>query len=149
LLILAALDRGRAGMVGQGKNVWPNVQIKEVAELYLLLLDKVLQDPEKVPHGRDGYYFAENGEHTLYEVSKAIGEGLVALGKASDAEPSTFNKEEVDKYLFGYDMVFGANSRARSNRSRALGWKPTKGKDDFIASIKPEIEALAKKAHKS
>ena len=29
LLINAALDRGRAGMVGNGLNVWPNVHIDE------------------------------------------------------------------------------------------------------------------------
>jgi hypothetical protein len=28
-LISAALDRGRAGMVGEGKNLWPNVEIHE------------------------------------------------------------------------------------------------------------------------
>jgi len=28
-LVRASLDRGRAGMIGKGKNVWPNVHIKE------------------------------------------------------------------------------------------------------------------------
>jgi len=146
MLVRASLGRGRAGMVGKGLNVWPNVHIKEVAELYMLLVDRVLQDPDEVPHGREGFYFGENGEHTFYELSRAIGEGLVAIGKSSDAEPSTFSKEEIDKYLHGYIMAFGTNSRARSNRSRALGWKPTKGKADFLASIKPEIEVWSKKA---
>ena len=29
LLIRASLDRGRAGMVGKGENIWPNVNVKE------------------------------------------------------------------------------------------------------------------------
>jgi len=145
MLIRTSLDRGRAGMVGKGVNIWPNVHIKEVADLYILLLARVLQEPDKVPHGREGFYFAENGEHTFYEVSKAIGEGLVAIGKSPDAEPSSFSKEEIDKYFSGNTMAFGTNCRVRANRSRALGWKPTKGKADFIASIKPEIEALKAK----
>jgi hypothetical protein len=29
LLVNAALDRGRAGMVGRGLNIWPNVHIDE------------------------------------------------------------------------------------------------------------------------
>ena len=65
----------------------------------MLLVDRLLQDPDDVPHGREGFYFGENGEHTFYELSRAIGEGLVAIGKSSDAEPSTFSKEEIDKYL--------------------------------------------------
>ena len=28
-LIHAALDRGRAGMVGEGKNIWPDVNVNE------------------------------------------------------------------------------------------------------------------------
>jgi len=115
-----------------------------VADLYIVLLDRVLQDPDKVPHGREGFYFVENGEHTFYEVAKAIGEGLVAIGKSTDPEPSTLSKEEIDKYLYGYTVAFGTNSRCRSTRSRAIGWRPTKGKADFLASIKPEIEACLK-----
>jgi hypothetical protein len=70
-----------------------------VAGLYVVLLDKLLQNPDPVPHGREGFYFGENGEHSLYEVSKTIGEGLVAMGKSSDAEPTTFSKDEIDKYF--------------------------------------------------
>ena len=79
-----------------------------MAELYILLLDRLLQDPDQVAHGREGFYFAENGEHTLYEVSKAIGEGLVAIGKSSDAKPSSFSKEEIDKYLVSDKRDIGA-----------------------------------------
>jgi len=35
----------------------------------------------------------------MYEVSKAVAEALVALGKAVNPEPSAFTKEEIDKYL--------------------------------------------------
>jgi hypothetical protein len=33
VLIAASLDRGRAGRVGAGKNVWPNVHIDDRASL--------------------------------------------------------------------------------------------------------------------
>ena len=77
----------------------------QVADLYILLLNGVLQDPDQVPHGREGFYFAENGEHTFYEIAKAIGEGLLAIGISPDAEPSSFSKEEIDKYLFVSDRM--------------------------------------------
>ena len=38
----------------------------------------------------------------MYEISKVIGEGLVAIGKSPDAEPSSFSREEIDKYLVSY-----------------------------------------------
>ncbi|KAF8968166.1 hypothetical protein BDZ97DRAFT_1801302 [Flammula alnicola] len=141
-LIHAALARGRAGMIGAGKNFWPDVNIEDVADLYVVLYNSIQKDPT-TGHGREGIYFGESGEHTLYEVGKAIGEALVELGKSDNPEPSTFSKEEIDKYFQG-STYLGTNSRCRANRSRSIGWKPIKTKKDFLASIKPEVEALAK-----
>lgn len=114
-LIHAALDRGRAGMVGAGKNFWPNVDIEEgedcnsfrdaalliyysVADLYIVLYDSIVANPA-TGHGREGIYFGVSGEHTLYEIGRAIGEALVAIGKTDNPEPTTFTKEEIDKYF--------------------------------------------------
>lgn len=69
-----------------------------VADLYLVLFDSIRSSPS-TGHGREGIYFAESGEHSLYEVGKAIGETLVALGKSDNPEPTTFTKEELDKYF--------------------------------------------------
>ena len=63
------------------------------------MIDRLLVDPGQVPHGREGFYIGENGEHTMYEVAKTIGEALVAIGKSADSEPSTLNQEEINKYL--------------------------------------------------
>ncbi|KAJ3514590.1 hypothetical protein NLJ89_g2291 [Agrocybe chaxingu] len=139
-LIQAALDRGRAGMVGQGKNIWPDVSIDDIGDLFIALFNSARKNPA-TGHGREGFYFGETGEHTLYEVSKAIGDVLVELGKSDNPEPTTFTKEEIDKYFQG-STYLGTNSRCRANRSRAIGWKPTSDKTQFLASIKPEITAL-------
>lgn len=56
-------------------------------------------DSHAVGHGREGFYFGLNGEHNLYDVSKELGRALVVLGKASSDEPTTFTKEEIDKYF--------------------------------------------------
>ncbi|KAJ7174952.1 NAD-binding protein, partial [Mycena crocata] len=142
-LISASLDRGRAGMVGEGKNLWPNVEIHELSHLYTTLYDAVVADT--AGHGRNGFYFGASGEHSLYDVGKGIGEALVALGKSDSAEPTTFSQAELDKYFKG-SAYLGSNSRCRANRSLSLGWKPVKSTPDMLASIKPEVEALIKKA---
>jgi len=143
-LIKIALGRGRAGMVGTGKNVWPNVDIEEVADLYIVLYDSIITNPA-TGHGREGFYFGENGEHTLYDLCKAIGEALVAIGKTDNPEPTTFKltKEELDKYEGS--SYLGTNSRAVANRSRSIGWKPVKTTKDLFASVKPEVSALIHK----
>lgn len=69
-----------------------------VGDLYIALFDAAIADP-RTRHGREGYYFGENGEHTLYEVGKHIGRVLVELGKSDIAEPTTFTPKEIDKYF--------------------------------------------------
>ncbi|KAG6915102.1 hypothetical protein DXG01_013422 [Tephrocybe rancida] len=164
LLIDAALDRGQAGTVGAGKNIWNDVHIDDckqhlfdecrldshettVADLYNLLYESIKTNPAGTGHGREGYYFGENGSHTLYEVGKAIADELVALGSAKSHEPTPFTREEIDKY-FGADfadVALGSNSRAVAHRSRSIGWRPKYTTKDFLASVPAEFQAALKK----
>jgi nucleoside-diphosphate-sugar epimerase len=138
-LIKASLARGQAGVVGEGKNIWPNVHIDEIADLYMILYSSIVENPA-TGHGRAGFYFGENDEHTLYEVSKAISGAMLALGKGKTLEPTPFTEEE---YKRDPRLVYlGTNSRCRGNRSRSIGWKPVKTTKDMLASIKPEVEAV-------
>jgi len=145
-LIIASLGRGQAGMVGKGLNVWPNVHIDDVADLYIVLFNAIRANPDKIGHGRDGYYFGVNGEHNMYDVGRAVGRAMVALGKASSDEPTPFTKEELDKYFKGSDYL-GTNSRAVANRSRSIGWQPKKTTEDFLGTIKEEMEEMIRTNH--
>ncbi|EIM92601.1 NAD-P-binding protein, partial [Stereum hirsutum FP-91666 SS1] len=138
-LIKAGLARGQAGMVGEGKNVWPNVNIDDVADLYILIFDSAIKDT-KTPHGREGFYFGETGEHKLYDVCKAIAVALYEAGKSKTAEPVTFTDEECQKYFGG--TWLGTNARAVSEQGKKLGWKPVHDNESFFKSIKPEVDAL-------
>jgi len=69
-----------------------------VAELYEILLDATLSDPN-LAHGREGYYFTENGEYKLYDVAQAYSQVLYGLGKGKSPEPTTYSADEVQKYF--------------------------------------------------
>jgi len=151
-LVKLSLARGRAGMIGQGKNIWPNVHINDVTDLYILIFDLIiphdlnsldhsnkLQEPNPhFEHGEAGFYFGENGEHTLYEVSETIGKIMVTLGESKESTPTSFSEEEIHKY-FPKGTTLGGNSRCKADRSRAIGWKPKKMTKDMLASIKHEF----------
>ncbi|KAF8656785.1 hypothetical protein AX16_002337 [Volvariella volvacea WC 439] len=130
VLVRAALLRERVGMIGEGKNIWQNVNIEEIGDLYLVLFNSIRSNPAGTPHGREWYYFGENGEYTGYEISKAIGQALVDAGKLKDAEPDSFTEAEQPQYL------------ALSKRARALGWRPQLTTADMMASIPGEIVTL-------
>lgn len=146
-------------MVGLGKNLWPNVHIQEgkltsplaspahsllthptVADLYILLFDHIISHKSTHPpaHGRLGFYFGENGEHSMYDVAKTVAQMLYDAGKGKSPQPTTFTKEEMEKYFPGGTSL-GTNSRCKSDRARALGWKPKKGTSDMLASIMGEL----------
>ena len=62
-----AREQGVVQVVGAGLNVWSNVHIDDVADLYLLALSKA-------PAG--SFYFAENGEASFGEIGAAIAKRL-------------------------------------------------------------------------
>ncbi|KIY44022.1 NAD(P)-binding protein [Fistulina hepatica ATCC 64428] len=140
-LIKAALDRGRAGMVGAGKAVWPHVHIDELSDLYMLVFDGALAGT--IGHGRDGFYFGASGEYSWLELAQAIGKATVAVGRASDPEPVTFTDEEVIKY-FGSPYL-GTNSRCVAKHSKSIGWRPVKTTADMLATIEAETRAFLQK----
>ncbi|KAG6808293.1 hypothetical protein H0H92_004623 [Tricholoma furcatifolium] len=144
-LVNASLARGQGGTVGAGKNLWNNVAIDDIADLYLVLYDSIQKDPHGTGHGREGYYFGENGTHSLYEVGKVIAETLYAAGKGQSPEPTPFTKEEIKQLgeFFAYSAL-GSNSRAIANRSRSIGWKPRYTTKEMLSSIRAEVEESLK-----
>ncbi|KAH7928228.1 NAD(P)-binding protein [Leucogyrophana mollusca] len=160
VLIKAGLERGQGGVVGLGKNLWPNVHIDDskwelaalsdlqnsfsislVGDLYIVVYDAVLRGT--AGHGREGLYFGENGEHLLYDVQRAIAEALVQLGRGHSPVPTPFTEEEYKR--MPYLRHLGRNSRCHAKRARALGWRPRYTTKDLLESIKPEVEASIKR----
>jgi len=98
--------------IGKGENIWANVHIDDVTELYLLAL-------QKAPAG--ALYYAENGEEALKNVAASISRMLGFGGKTRNWSP-----QEAEAALGPRaHSSFGSNSRVRGKRSRAeLGWRP-------------------------
>ena len=111
-LLKQARKSGIVRHVGSGRNIWSNVHIDDVVDLYLLALDKTQAG---------AFYFVESGEAAFRDMSAAIAKAL-NLGEAQDW-PLEQAKEE-----WGYEMAsygLGSNSRVRGERARKqLGWQP-------------------------
>lgn len=121
-LIENAKKAGIGLHIGKGENVWANVHIDDVTDLYLLAL-------QRAP--ADALYYAENGEEALKDVAASISRLLGFGGKTREWFPQDAEAALGPKA----HSSFGSNSRVKGKRSRAeLGWQP-KG-----ASIYQEIE---------
>ncbi len=105
----------------EGVNIWPHIHIDDTGDLFDLVYSGALRDD--IGHGYSGFYFGTAGEYTLLGAAHAIGSALVAQGHGKAAEPTTFSDDEIKKYHRGA-YYSGTNSRAVSERSMRIGWKP-------------------------
>ncbi|MFD2416484.1 NAD-dependent epimerase/dehydratase family protein [Amycolatopsis pigmentata] len=111
-LIQQARARGVVEQVGPGDNIWSTVHLEDVADLYLLAL-------EKAPAGT--FCFSENGEASFGEIAGAIARSLGLPGPRPWDPGSADNTWHPD---FGRHAL-GTNSRVRGDHARELlGWRP-------------------------
>ncbi|WP_295990573.1 NAD-dependent epimerase/dehydratase family protein [Rugamonas sp.] len=111
-LLKQARRSGIVRHVGPGRNIWSNVHIDDVVDLYLLALEKTAAGM---------FYFVEHGEAAFGDMTAAMAAAL-GLGPAQDWPLDLAIAE------WGYEMAsygLGSNSRVRGQRARTLlGWAP-------------------------
>jgi nucleoside-diphosphate-sugar epimerase len=111
-LLQHARDAGISHHVGRGLNRWSHVHIDDVAELYLLALQKAAPG---------AFFYAENGEATLLEIARDIARHLDVSGPESLSVEAASRVWAPEAVRYG----FGSNSRVRADRAREdLGWSP-------------------------
>ncbi|TFK99908.1 NAD-P-binding protein [Pterulicium gracile] len=120
--------RGQAGVAGKGLNTWPQIHVDESGS-------------SAPAHGREGYYFGENGHYLTYDLCKAVAVELAARGIGHDT-PTAFTEEEYKKDFI--ISVVGTNARCKASRAKALGWNPKYGNEDLFASVKGVADVTLK-----
>jgi nucleoside-diphosphate-sugar epimerase len=114
-LVAQAKESGVPRYIGRGLNIWSNVHVADMADLYVLAL-------EKGPAG--SFYYVENGEASFGDLVRTIGKAL-GLGEAQ----SWPAKDAIAKW--GRELAvfaLGSNSRVRAGKARReLGWTPKRG----------------------
>lgn len=111
-LVEQARRSGVARYIGRGHNVWSHAHVEDVADLYLLAL-------ERAPAG--SFYYVENGEASFRDIVGAI---AAALGLG----PAQGWPLEAAVAAWGFQRAvfsLGSNCRVRADRARQeLGWRP-------------------------
>ena len=134
----AALTRGKGFVVGEGTNVWTQVHVQDLSEVYLALVTAALSaDGGKATWNDEGYYFAENGEFAWGDVGRAIAKTAFKQKLINSDEADSVSKEEADNMRAFGSYLWGTNSRCKSIRANKLfGWKP---RQKSVFDLLPDI----------
>uniref|UniRef100_A0AAU6WVE6 NAD(P)-dependent oxidoreductase n=1 Tax=Chryseobacterium endophyticum TaxID=1854762 RepID=A0AAU6WVE6_9FLAO len=111
-LISLSKKKGFGIYFGKGENIWSNVHIEDLADLYILALEK---------SKAGSLYYAENGASTIKNLAEKISDRY-SLQPAR----SVTVQEAVDTFgpAGGY-FGFASNSLCSSDKARTeLQWKP-------------------------
>ncbi|RSL65929.1 hypothetical protein CEP54_003962 [Fusarium duplospermum] len=137
-LVRKAIDVGYPEYIGDGLGGAGHVHIADLAELYKVMILRILQD-EDVPSGREGLFFTETGYHNWFDVAKIIGEVGVSRGVLKSADPRSITVEEAaqrwnestngDEHIT--KLCFCMRNKTLPNKAYELGWKPEKTDHDW------------------
>ncbi|KAG9098722.1 hypothetical protein FRC06_006042 [Ceratobasidium sp. 370] len=147
-LVEIFLETRRAEYVSKGTNIWSNIHVQDLVQVFLLILDHAVQiqnsdGAQRPQDGFDNFYFATADEHTWGDVIAEIGRSMYKRGLV-DAPEAYSVPVETNPVLALYS---GANSRAYSTRLKALGWVPKENsiKDTVDEDVDFSVKMFAKK----
>ncbi|MDT0306454.1 NAD-dependent epimerase/dehydratase family protein [Streptomyces sp. DSM 44917] len=126
-LVRQARADGVVRHAGPGQNVWSHAHVDDLAELYLLALERALPG---------AFFFVENGEESFGALTAALAKALGLPG------PEPWGIEEAVA-AWGSGMALhglASNCRVRGSAREALGWSPRHASvTDWIAEQGPAV----------
>ena len=145
-IIRAARKLGYTPVVGSGAAEWDHVHIDDLADLYELLLGKIL-DGKDVQSNKSGIYFNETGHHAWREISDRVARAGKELGYLTTDEVREVTLELWEATAgipaFVGELGFASRARTQAVRARELGWAPKKTREDFEESFTTEWKVVA------
>jgi len=126
-LTSAVLKRQKGLLVGQGKNIWHEVHVQDLSDVYLALGEAAVAGGGKATWGNKGYYFTENGSFCWGDVQREVAKVAFEKKLISSPEVEPLTDEEVSELHPFKLYAWGTNSRGHAIRARKLlGWNPSK-----------------------
>ncbi|HJT72755.1 MAG TPA: NAD-dependent epimerase/dehydratase family protein [Chitinophaga sp.] len=113
MLLKTSKEKDTGVYIEKGENIWSNIHIADLAELYVAALEKAKAG---------SYFYAENGESSLKNIALSVSK---RIGKEGDI--TSISMDEAVKHFGSEGAYFalGSNSRCNADKAReTLGWKP-------------------------
>ena len=115
----------RGFVIGKGKNVWHEVHVQDLSELYMLLGEAAANGGSPATWNEQGYYLAENGPFVWGSILSALAMDAYKKGFLPELAADGVSTEEAQTFMPGCEYYVGTTSRGESLRGKKLlGWKP-------------------------
>ncbi len=115
-LIKKSREVGAGVYIETGKNIWSNVHIDDLTDLYLLVM-------ERAPSA--SFFFAENGSASFESIANSVSHGLGFDGKTV----SWSIHDAMGEYGDWARVALATNARVEAlNAKQLLGWTPSSPK---------------------
>lgn len=102
ILVRKSILLGNTPVVGDGSGSWDNLHVLDMARAYKLVLSKILSGAgADIPHGKDGVYFLQDGNHTWLELAQMVAKAGVEAGALKTTELKKLSLEEATRILTG------------------------------------------------
>lgn len=131
-LIYQTMMTRKALFVGTGENIWPNVHVADLAELYLFILEGALND--NAPEGLHGLYYPATEHFKWAHVSQQIAHVLHSKGILQSDVPSSG---------LHTGWFWGSNVQVKPTNSINLGWQPRHGgTQEMLSYIEDDLRLV-------
>jgi nucleoside-diphosphate-sugar epimerase len=141
-LAAAVLKRKKGFLVGEGKNVWHQVHVQDLSDLFFRLGEAAAAGGGDATWNDKGYYLAENGPFVWGDIQRVVAKTAYEKKLIPSPEVESISDAQVTELNeFGL-YAWGSSSRGTSYRAKKLlGWSPKQPSLlDHIPSI-VDIEA--------
>lgn len=156
----AILKIGHAVVVGAGSGVYDHVHINDVAVLYRLVVQEILErGGEALPIGKKGILFSANGRHSWQEYSQLVADAGYERGLLSETKVTVLDTLEevvatliphleITSKVFDTEQLISAaehfcsSAMTVANVARRIGWKPVKGAKAWEQSFRDDLDAI-------
>lgn len=116
---------GRAFQVNQGKNIWHEVHVQDLTDMYVSLTEAAATGSPKATWNKEGYYLAENGAFYWGDVCKSMGDYAFSKGLLQKPGVQSLDMRTTYSIWSRYNFFVGSTSRGEAIRAkRLLGWAP-------------------------
>ncbi|KAF7514252.1 hypothetical protein GJ744_000022 [Endocarpon pusillum] len=141
----AILERKQAFLPLKGENVWHEVNVDDLSDLFKLLGEAAAAGGGKATWNEDGYYFAEHREFVWKDIFQSIAKIAKQKGLIESDETPSLPADELTKLHPAGLYIWASNSRGKAIRARKLlGWE-CRGKslkEDLPEIVEREARAL-------